>query len=279
MKIREKTWRFLDTGKESALFNMALDEVILRAVSKKESPPTIRLYEWQPEAITLGYAQKTDEVIDYELCVNCGVDVTRRLTGGRAVFHGNEIAYSVTSLVNDRHFGGTISETYSKISAVLCEGINRLGIRAVLSSGTAFKGKPAANKRALPCFLSTSKFEITVDGKKLVGSAQRRFKDTFLQQGSILTGSGYEKIADYMKNCVQANKEKQLFSDFSINLSAILNGSFSDKSLKSYLKDAFQNKLCIELETGYPTDSELEGARRLIMERYGLKGWVLNNER
>ncbi|MBT4484345.1 MAG: lipoate--protein ligase family protein, partial [Candidatus Latescibacteria bacterium] len=179
----------------------------------------------------------------------------------------------------DRHFGGTISETYSKISAVLCEGINRLGIRAVLSSGTAFKGKPAANKRALPCFLSTSKFEITVDGKKLVGSAQRRFKDTFLQQGSILTGSGYEKIADYMKNCVQANKEKQLFSDFSINLSAILNGSFSDKSLKSYLKDAFQNKLCIELETGYPTDSELEGARRLIMERYGLKGWVLNNER
>ncbi len=85
------TWRFLDTGKESAIFNMALDEAIFCAVRKGESPPTIRFYEWLPEAVTVGYSQRTDEVIDCEKCFKDGVDVAKRPTGGRVVYHKNEI--------------------------------------------------------------------------------------------------------------------------------------------------------------------------------------------
>jgi len=156
------TWRFLDTGKESALFNMALDEAIFRAVSEGKSPPTIRVYEWSKESITLGYAQRLDEVIDYDRCITDGLDITRRLTGGRAVFHKHEIAYSVACSVTDCHFGGNIWETYRRINTVLCYGINELGVDAKLLRGEKDTGKAFTAGRASPCYSSTTRYERTL---------------------------------------------------------------------------------------------------------------------
>ncbi len=243
---------------------MAIDDAIFCAVRKGESPPTIRLYEWQPEAVTVGYSQRTDEVIDCERCFKDGVDVAKRPTGGRAVYHKNEIAYSVTASTDDPSFGGNIRKTYRSISAVLCEGIIECGGDAVLSSGKNSAGKHFTQGRISPCFVSSSRYEITVNGKKLVGSAQRRMNNFFLQQGSILTGPGYEKITDYMKDVELAALYKRLIAEYAIDLTTVLNGNFSVADLKASLKNSFQNKLEIELKESKPTDKELETASRII---------------
>ena len=95
---------------------MALDEAILHAVSMGVSPPTFRLFEWEPSAVTLGFSQKGGAGIDCERCEADGITVTRRLTGGRAVFHAGETAYSVIGPLDDPAFGGSIMDTYREIS-------------------------------------------------------------------------------------------------------------------------------------------------------------------
>jgi len=204
--------------------------------------------------------------------------ITRRITGGGAVFHKHEIAYSVIGPIDDIHFGGSIRETYRAINIVLCEGINGLGVNAVLNREPGNSQKQVTGGRIYPCFSSISRFEILLNGKKLVGSAQRRFNNFFLQHGSILTGPGYKRITEYMKNRTLAEKCAHILSEKSIDLFTVLKDSFSIDRLKVSLKDSLAKKLGVELEVGVPTDTEYTCAQRLINERYGLKGWVLNHE-
>ena len=202
MISKQQPWRFLDTGKRGAIFNMALDEAVLFSVMTGVSPPTIRLFEWDRRAITLGHTQRIDVLLDRNRCSVDGIEIASRPTGGRAVFHENDLSYSVTATTNDLCFGGTILETYKSISAVLCDGLKQFGAPVDISTGSLARERGSAS----PCFVSTSRFELTADGKKLVGSAQRRIGNCFLQQGSILTGPGYEKIIDYMVDRIKAER-------------------------------------------------------------------------
>jgi len=270
-------WRFLDTGKENAFFNMALDEAILDAVGKDASPPTFRLYEWNPDAVTFGYSQNIDRLINIECCRADGVDITRRLTGGRTVFHKNEIAYSVIGSIDDPCFGGNIIDTYQSINKVLVESFNLLGIDAKIDRGGTEKGVPNSNRRLLPCFLITSKFEITLDGKKIVGSAQRRFNGLFLQQGSILIGPGQERIINYMKDNELASEFKKRLSDWPIHLKSKFNNNLNIISLKRSILNVFKKTTDAGYEFEYPTQKELKHADRLIEERYKSKGWIFGN--
>jgi lipoyl(octanoyl) transferase len=189
-------WRFLDSGKGSALFHMALDEAILHAVDRKESPPTFRLFEWDPSAITIGCSQKMDRVIDLERCARDGIDVIRRPTGGRAVFHDREIAFSVAGSIGDECIGGSIMESTRAIGMILLDALVSLGIHATMTRGARSERSPGIGP--LPCFASSSRHEIAIGGRKLAGSAQRRIGGAFLQQGSLLTGPGHELIAMYL---------------------------------------------------------------------------------
>lgn len=257
---------------------MALDEAIHRAVSTGDSPPTFRLFEWSHGAITFGYAQRRDDILDFERCIKDGVDVARRPTGGRAVFHNNEIAYSVTALTDESHFGGNIQKTYRAISGILCEGIALLGVNVILSSSTDDAGKTPIRSHMSPCFVTTTRHEITVGGKKLVGSAQRRFKNSFLQQGSILTGPGFERITEYMKDNDLVEHYKQLLLEKSIDLSTVLKKTIDVQILKAFLEDSFRKAVGNELDVGVPTDAELNMAQCIVMDHKGPKGVVMNHE-
>ena len=270
-------WRFLETGKGNAFFNMALDEAILDAVGKDASPPTFRLYEWSPDAVTFGYYQNIDRLINIECCRADGVDITRRLTGGRTVFHKNEIAYSVIGSIDDPCFGGNIIDTYQSINKVLVESFNLLGIDAKINRGGVEKGIPNLNRRLLPCFLTTYKFEIILDSKKLVGSAQRRFNGLFLQQGSILIGPGHERIINYMKDNELASEFKKRLSERSIDLKSKFNDKFNIISLKKSILNVFEKTTDAGYEFEYPTQKELKYTDRLIDERYKSKGWILGD--
>ena len=193
-------WRFLDSGKGSAFFNMALDEAILKTVMQGVSTPTFRVYEWTQNALTFGYSQKIDDIIDRAQIEKDRIEITRRLTGGRAVFHCKEIAYSIVCSNDDPNFGGNITDTYKSVSNIIVNGFRALGISAEMSLGNLPENVDKTKRFSAPCFAIASKYEVTLDGKKIVGSAQRRFRKYFLQQGSILFGPGHERLAEYLVN-------------------------------------------------------------------------------
>lgn len=174
--------------------NMAIDAALLDEVEQSTNAKTIvRLYRWKRPTISLGRNQKVETAVDTLFCQDHGVDIVHRPTGGRAVLHEDELTYCVAS--NDSAcFGDTIYANYKSVSEALCEGFNRLGVPAVLAPETR-RSPTTANGADLPCFVSPSRYELTVKGRKIVGSAQRRLRRSFLQHGSMPIQCDREKLA------------------------------------------------------------------------------------
>ena len=167
-----------------APYNMAADEALADSCRRGASGPTVRVYGWERRSISLGYFQRPDQVVDLDRCRDAGIPVVRRITGGRAVFHHHEVTYSVVAPVPHPRFPPTIRGTYEVIANALEAALVSLGLPVArrdrdperLRHGT---GSPF-------CFDATSSHELTLDGLKVVGNAQRRWPTAFLQHGSIL---------------------------------------------------------------------------------------------
>ena len=158
------------TGKE----NMQIDSDILeKAIESNTKEPVFRLYGWKPKCISLGRNQK-DNFLTGE------IDFVRRLTGGRALLHDNEITYSYVSPVSIIPNGESVVESYKYISGILINFFKTLGIE--LDFGE--------NKRVSThfdyCMLVSTGADVCYQGKKLIGSAQCRKQGYILQHGSIL---------------------------------------------------------------------------------------------
>lgn len=176
----DNRWRLVRTGPLPGGMNMALDEVLLQEVSAGCSLPVLRLYRWRSAAVSLGYFQR-NEVVNRAFCHSSGIDIVRRLTGGRAVLHGEEVTYAV--IAGGGHgFPVQVEESYRKISEVLRATLRSLGIEAELATPSR-----EGRERALPaaCFEVAAGYELLCQGQKIAGSAQKRRGDFFLQQGSI----------------------------------------------------------------------------------------------
>lgn len=161
---------------------MRRDLAILEKVIHGASPPVLRLYSWSPPALSLGRFQKTAEVAEQEECRRLGIDIVRRPTGGRAILHDQELTYSfavpdVRSLIP-----AGVLPSYCLISRALLDAFTLLGIEGELSSGKE-RGTGLAPGS---CFDAPSAYELCVQGKKVVGSAQMRRSGVLLQHGSIL---------------------------------------------------------------------------------------------
>ncbi|MCU0606706.1 MAG: lipoate--protein ligase family protein [Candidatus Edwardsbacteria bacterium] len=163
-------------------YNMAFDELLARAAGDGAAQPVVRFYGWDPPAVSLGYNQD-DAEIDRAACAAAGVDVVRRPTGGRAVYHRDELTYCVAAPADDPLLGGAVLETYRTIAAALLAGLRNLGVGADMVRSEAGAPGPA---RAASCFAAAGRYEITAGGRKIVGSAQRRIGGALLQQGSVL---------------------------------------------------------------------------------------------
>ena len=127
--------------------------------------------------------------------------------------------------------------------------------------------------------MSASRYEITIGGKKLVGSAQRRIGKVFLQQGSILTGPGHERIADYLSVRGKAERISEALAKKSVDLGAAMKHPIENEVLKRALFDALTRKLTeTDVFLGAPSPEEMDHAHRSMNERYGSKGWVMGYE-
>lgn len=164
------------TGKE----NMARDLGLLAA-----RKPVLRFYQWQPSCVSLGYFQKQTEDLDLAYLKEEKIDLVRRPTGGRAVFHQTELTYALIWPC----FAPSVLERYLKIALVFKQALRKLGLKVEMAGSNR---RPASRRL---CFSSSSAYEITIGGKKLLGSAQLCQGDYFLQHGSLLLAVDYEKNA------------------------------------------------------------------------------------
>jgi len=187
-------WDLIIDGPLDGVSNMAIDAALLDEVGESAIPKTIvRFYQWRRPTISLGRNQKIESAVDREYCAQHGIDVVHRPTGGRAVLHDDELTYAVVS--NDAScFGDTIYANYKRVSEALCGGFQRVGVSAILAPETRKTPTPR-NGADPPCFLSPARYELTVDGRKVVGSAQRRVKNSFLQHGSMPITCDRETLA------------------------------------------------------------------------------------
>ena len=165
---------------------MAVDEAILEHVQadRGESPSTLRLYAWDPACLSLGHAQPFADV-DSARLKERGWEVVRRATGGRAILHTDELTYSIIGRTEEPVLAGGVLESYNRIAQALLFAVKNLGLAVEMK-----EGKPGESSIPNPvCFEVPSTYEITVDGRKLIGSAQARKKEGVLQHGSLpLTG-------------------------------------------------------------------------------------------
>ncbi|MBA3944454.1 MAG: lipoate--protein ligase family protein, partial [Herpetosiphonaceae bacterium] len=170
-------------------WNMAVDQAMLELYPQQQLS-TLRLYSWAPACVSLGIAQRWSDV-QAERCAERGIEVVRRPTGGRAILHDYEVTYSLVTRQADPLIAApTIVAAYAQISAALVTGLQRLGIGAELAARpVAYTTKSAA------CFDLAADYEITVGGRKLVGSAQARKQGVVLQQGTLLLHADVEALA------------------------------------------------------------------------------------
>lgn len=178
--IAMTTWHLLiEPAPLKGAFNMAVDEFLFMSAEGAKRT-FLRFYQWERPTASLGATQNVEKVIDLDFCRHHGLDVVRRITGGKLVLHHREITYSICSS-DEATFTPTLAGSYKLISRALLRGLEKMGIRP----SPAEQAPPFYAKSDLPCFSYPARDEIEVDGKKIVGSAQKRTGTRFLQHGSI----------------------------------------------------------------------------------------------
>jgi lipoyl(octanoyl) transferase len=222
--------------------NMAIDSALFEEVASCSTPRTIvRFYQWSGPTLSLGRNQKIEKAVDVDYCAAHGMDVVHRPTGGRAVLHDDELTYAVIS--NDSsYFGNTIYGNYKAVSEALCRGYNAMGVPAVLAPDTK-KVTGFANGADLPCFMSPSRYELMVNGRKIVGSAQRRVRDTFLQHGSMPITCDRQALA-----CATRLEDSTLLDREMAGVAEFLAERPTIEQLTGAFIRAFQESFSIELQ-------------------------------
>jgi lipoate-protein ligase A len=189
-------WLYLVDPPQSGAENMRIDRALLEwAEECTDNVTAVRFYRWSVPTISLGRNQKLQDAIDPEYCRRQAIPIVLRPTGGRAVFHHTEVTYSLVS--NDPDFFPlkNISETYRLIATALQAGLERLGLPIRLAKGKPNSNFSAEGEGKNPCFASPSRYELLSGSLKIVGSAQRRLRRSFLQHGSIPLRVDYPQMA------------------------------------------------------------------------------------
>ncbi|GJQ60403.1 MAG: lipoate--protein ligase family protein [Candidatus Scalindua sp. AMX11] len=241
---------FIDTGFDNAYMNMAIDEVLLASTG-----PLLRLYQWQPVAVSIGRFQDIHD-IDVDFCKRSKIDIVRRITGGKSVLHEKQLTYSF--IIDRGTMPRSIIDSYNVISSAITLGLHSLGL------DTEMNKVMCVNRENPVCFQEPSFNEIVMNKRKIVGSAQTRRRGRLLQHGSILTGVDIKKLS----NCFI---QKPKIHDLSKSIAYI---DVPDKELKSAMKYGFSKLFETPLNKRDLSSRELSEARVLAREKYRSREWI-----
>ena len=250
-------WRFLSDAGLDAAMNMAIDEAIALSFPKKNLP-TLRLYQWACPTLTIGAFQKLDPLLLSTLDKH-QIAWIRRITGGKALLHDRDITYSVVASTGDALFSDGIKKTFFSIAQGLLAGLHHLGVDATVHLP---EKKPSPQTQNPFCATSISWYEMAVNEKKFIGSAQKRWRDTFLQHGSL--------------PLVQSPIAKQCHIETLQSLVDLIPQLPPVSKIYQAIQTGFETALGIRLEQGSLTHEEEQLAKQLAEEKYGCSTWNEN---
>ncbi|HEX4825688.1 MAG TPA: lipoate--protein ligase family protein [Candidatus Polarisedimenticolaceae bacterium] len=260
------TWRLLSDDRQDGSCNMAVDEAILEGYETAPSPPppTLRLYGWRPAALSLGKSQRAAGAHVPAALTAEAVDLVRRPTGGEAVLHEHERTYAVIGAAGTPPFEGGPVDVYRQIARALVSALRRLGLEAT-------SAEPPPGPRAKPgaiCFERTGAWEITVGGRKILGSSQFRKRRAFLQHGSLPWRLDGARLAALTGVRVDPTH----FTD----LESAMGRPVSEDEIDAAFVSAFEETFGIRLVKGALTESEALRAAELRCWKYDSMAWTLD---
>jgi lipoate-protein ligase A len=254
-------WRLLKLEVGDAFTNMAIDEAILTARIAGKAPNTLRFYRWKPSAVSIGRFQDLFNEVHVENCRKYGVDIVRRITGGGAVYHDydGEITYNV--VVDGKDLGYADMDIFSAYKAI-CKGL----IEAVKILGTTAEFNPLDQKQCP---------NITINGKKISGSAQSCKRGILLQHGTFLVDINHEKMFTFLKvpwtktmlDVLEVSKEKLT------SAKQELESEMSMEEVYQALVRGFKKALRIQLVEEELTSYERKLAERLRRNKFSTEDW------
>ncbi|MGK5092060.1 lipoate--protein ligase family protein [Deltaproteobacteria bacterium TL4] len=204
--MEQQVWRLLQDLDKSGSFNMAADQVLLEQFHPG-NPPTFRLYTWNRLTLSIGKNQNLDDDIDGDWCQANGIEIIRRATGGKAVLHGKDLTYALIGDTRDPRFSGGIMNTYKFISQGFVDFFEALGLAPQIQPYS-----PRPSQATPVCFARPSAFELLIDGKKIIGSAQRQTANAFLQHGTIPIQDQTALLAHIFPHSTAAELQKEVTS-------------------------------------------------------------------
>lgn len=243
---------------------MAIDEALFLVAERGATLPTFRVYGWESPVVSLGRLQPVEEAVALDYLRREGIDVVRRPTGGKAVYHDDDVTYAVIAGTCGGLFPDRIVDTYAIISRCLAEGLHTLGAPVTFGPRTQEKESDAC------CFSSCAPAELCLDGRKLLGSAQVRSRGHFLQHGSLLVASHLEHLYDCFLSRLTTREEAMVQLRAHI---ASLSECMSDlvaihERLDKAWREAFTQMLGVTWEEGELTREEREVASMLLVRKY-----------
>lgn len=252
--------------------NMAIDEALMRSAGATGGV-TLRFYRWEPGCLSFGRNQEARGAYDPDAAADRGIDVVRRPTGGRAVYHHRELTYSVTAPAGT---WGSLRETYRRINRALAAGLRELGVSArCIDDEPEHAGQRRPDPRAprptpRACFRDPLPGEVTVEGRKLVGSAQWRDGDALLQHGSILLVDEQHVVEALRTNGGVAAASSDTGA---ISLADLLDEPPPDATMSSALVRGFEREFGVDVVPGSRTAQEGAAAEALA-SRFADLAWT-----
>jgi lipoate-protein ligase A len=251
--IRHEAWR--------GQMNMALDECAAETAAAG-GPRTLRVYQWNPSTLSLGYHQDPS-TIDWEYCEREGITVTRRPTGGGAIYHDRQgdISYSIVAPAAE--LPGDLMESYALLCEPLFEAFERLGVDA----DYAEEKQPAIHQPA--CYLRElhpAHDVLSGDGRKISGNAQYRQRDSVIQHGSIT----YAREVDRHRSAFADPPDRDVFRRrvTSVREQAGVDREETVEALETALQEWG------DAHEGAWTNDELARARERAETKYGSDTWT-----
>ena len=273
-------WRLLITSPARGAWNMALDESILEHIGRGESLPTLRLYAWDPACLSLGHAQPFSDV-DTTRLNERGWEIVRRATGGRAILHTDELTYSVIAPNDEPRVAGSVLESYNRLAQALLLAVKNLELLVEMKELVGHVSEVPAGGNVTStinpvCFEVLSAYEITVDGKKLIGSAQARKKEGVLQHGSLPLTGDLTRICQalvFESESARENASARLLTRAATVESALGREVSWETAAQAFIC-AFEAQLGLSLERRDLSESESRRTDELVKEKYDHPSWT-----
>ncbi len=279
--VPHATWRLLlEPHPRPGALNMAIDEAVLRAVANRTAPPTVRLYGWAPPAMTLGRGQPCADA-DVAALRRDGIDLVRRMTGGTAVLNRDELTYTIAAVDREPRFVGSIAESYRGVSGALLRALERVGLTDAEAEGSRGEGKGVETSdpesdprrphgRTPVCFEIPSAYEVTIEGRKLVGSAQMRVRGGILQHGSLPLTGDIGDISRYLADRPDPDRIRSHALTLYDALGRVVSWDEAAEALLVGLREA----LNLTLLPGPLTPEERVHVETLLVDKYATPDWT-----